>query len=108
MFYGLEANDLTRSAYAKWKENLVSKPLILPRNIRSGAFRTENTKMQENLLKPNENKLRENRLATVGGKVLNPTGVDLNDPSFLRAKQKFFLLPSSHAAISTSKPLGQM
>lgn len=103
MFYGLEANDLSRSSYAKWKESLISKPLILPQSIRSGAFKSENAAKQLNSLKPNENKLRENRMAIAGGRVLEQPVVDLNDPEFLRNKKKFFMLPSSHASKAASK-----
>lgn len=125
VFYGMEPDELTRTAYARMKQapTLESK---FPRQVRSSAFRI-NTGLKKNPeFKKNEaaffmqsepgsrrgtnlheEKLGNNRLAQAGSNLFKAPVEESESQRFRKAEKAFYLLPSSHASRVGSRPISQ-
>jgi hypothetical protein len=126
VFYGMEPEELSKSAYARMKQapKLETK---FPRQVRSGAFRintglNQNTEFQKNkvaFFQQSENgssrhgiglrddRLTNSRLAQAGSNLVRTPVEDTESQRFKKSEKAFYLIPSSHASRVGEKPLSQ-
>lgn len=118
-FHGMEPGELTRSSYAKCKQNIQKPPTEFPNQVRSAAMKMDVkhwkeaqsdhlpsndnknnvNKDREAKIRSREERLREHKLAQTGSRVLDTQAkVNTSDKAFKKAQKWFYLLPSSHAS----------
>jgi hypothetical protein len=113
----MNPGELSKSAYARIKENSLKSQPQFPRQVRTGAFRI-NTAMKNNpdfvknekafflqsehgsqrssAINSRGQRSRDNKLANAGNKVMNLNPAEETESRQLRRAQKaFYLLPSS-------------